>query len=159
MIQRRLNMTPQLPKTKTLSLYEQDYLLWIETTLTQLRQGRLTKLDIANLIEEIEDMGNSQKLSLESNLRVLLMHLLKWKYQPDKRTNSWTYTIVEHRKRIFKSFKASPSLKRYFEQVFAECYQDAVDLASAETGLSEETFPAQCPFSQEDVVNSNYLPN
>lgn len=152
-------MNPQLPKTKTFSLYEQDYLLWIETTLTQLRQGRLTELDLANLIEEIEDMGNSQKLALESNLRVLLMHLLKWKYQPDKQTNSWKYTIVEHRKRIIKSFKISFSLKPYLERVFAECYRDAVDLASAETGLSEATFPDRCPFSQEDVLNSNYLPD
>jgi predicted DNA-binding ribbon-helix-helix protein len=152
-------MTSQLPETNSLSLYEQDYLLWIETTLNQLRQGRLTELDLTNLIEEIEDMGNSQKLALESNLRVLLMHLLKWKYQPERRTNSWKYTIVEHRKRIIKSFKTSPSLKRYFEQVFAECYQDAVDLASAETGLLAATFPDQSPFSQEDVININYLPN
>lgn len=152
-------MNPQLPKTKTLSLYEQDYLLWIETTLTQLRQGRLTELDLANLIEEIEDMGNSQKLALESNLRVLLMHLLKWKDRPNKQTNSWKYTIVEHRKRIIKSFKISPSLKPYFKRVFAECYRDAVDLASAETGLSEATFSDRCPFSQEDVLNSNYLPD
>jgi predicted DNA-binding ribbon-helix-helix protein len=152
-------MTSQLPETNSLSLYEQDYLLWIETTLNQLRQGRLTELDLTNLIEEIEDMGNSQKLALESNLRVLLMHLLKWKYQPQRRTNSWKYTIVEHRKRIIKSFKTSPSLKRYFEQVFAECYQDAVDLASAETGLSAATFPDRSPFSQEDVVNINYFPN
>jgi predicted DNA-binding ribbon-helix-helix protein len=152
-------MTSQLPETNSLSLYEQDYLLWIETTLNQLRQGRLTELDLTNLIEEIEDMGNSQKLALESNLRVLLMHLLKWKYQPERRTNSWKYTIVEHRKRIIKSFKTSPSLKRYFEQVFAECYQDAVDLASAETGLSAATFPDRSPFSQEDVVNINYFPN
>jgi predicted DNA-binding ribbon-helix-helix protein len=152
-------MTSQLPETNSLSLYEQDYLLWIETTLNQLRQGRLTELDLTNLIEEIEDMGNSQKLALESNLRVLLMHLLKWKYQPERRTNSWKYTIVEHRKRIIKSFKTSPSLKRYFEQVFAECYQDAVDLASAETGLLAATFPDRSPFSQEDVININYLPN
>jgi predicted DNA-binding ribbon-helix-helix protein len=152
-------MTIQLPGTKTPSLYEQDYLLWIETTLNQLRQGRLTELDLTNLIEEIEDMGNSQKLALESNLRVLLMHLLKWKYQQNKRTNSWKYTIVEHRKRIIKSFKTSPSLKRYFEQVFPECYQDAKDLAVAETGLSEETFPDRCPFDREDVLNSNYFPD
>lgn len=152
-------MTIQSPETKTPNLYEQDYLLWIETTLAQLRQGRLSELDLANLIEEIEDMGNSQKLALESNLRILLMHLLKWKYQPNKRTNSWKYTIVEHRKRIIKSFKTSPSLKRYFEQVFPESYQDAKDLAVAETGLSEETFPDRCPFDREDIFNSNYLPD
>lgn len=152
-------MTSQLPGTKTSSLYEQDYLLWLETTLDQLKQGRLTELDLINLIEEIEDMGNSQKLALESNLRILLMHLLKWKYQQNKQTNSWKYTIVEHRKRINKSFKTSPSLKRYFEQVLLECYQDAKDLAVAETGLSEATFPEQCPFERENILNSNYFPD
>jgi cytochrome c peroxidase len=85
------------------------------------------------------------------------MHLLKWKYQQNKRTNSWKYTIVEHRKRIIKSFKISSSLKQYFEQVFPECYQDAEDLAVAETGLSKETFPDQYPLDREKVLNSNYF--
>ncbi|BAU65404.1 hypothetical protein STA3757_27890 [Stanieria sp. NIES-3757] len=151
-------MTTLLPNT-TASLYEQDYLLWIEATLNQLREGKLTELDITNLIEEIEDMGNSQKSALLSNLRILLMHLLKWKYQPDKRSNSWKYTIVEHRKRILKSFKISPSLKRYFDEVFNECYQDAIELASAETGLPEKHFPQQCPFNPENTLEHGYLPD
>ncbi len=149
-------MTTQLPTIST--LYDTDYCLWIETTLNQLRCGRVSEIDIHNLIEELEDMGNSQKDALESNLRVLLMHLLKYKYQSSKRSNSWLYTIREHRKRILKAFKKSPSLKNYYDSVFDESYQDGRELAADETGLIIETFAAQCPFSQDDVLNPDYLP-
>jgi predicted DNA-binding ribbon-helix-helix protein len=80
-------MTAQSSKTLTNStLYEQDFCLWIEETLALLRDGRLSALDVPNLIEEIEEMGNSEKTALESNLRVLLMHLLQYRYQPQKRS-------------------------------------------------------------------------
>jgi hypothetical protein len=139
-------------------LYQKDYYLWIEETLKVLRDNRLSELDIVNLIEEIEDMGISQKDALESNLEVLLMHLLKYKYQPNKRTRSWISTIFEHRNRLLKSFKKSPSLKRYFTEVFAECYQTARKKASLETGLSMETFPQDCPFNYEQILNIDFLP-
>lgn len=149
-------MTTQLPTTST--LYDTDYCLWIETTLNQLRSGRFNDIDIYNLIEELEDMGNSQKDTLESNLRVLLMHLLKYKYQSSKRSNSWLYTIREHRKRILKAFKKSPSLKNYYHTVFDESYQDGRELAADESGLSIKTFPEKCPFRQDDILNLDYLP-
>ncbi|MCP2730348.1 DUF29 domain-containing protein [Limnofasciculus baicalensis] len=149
-------MTTQLPTTST--LYDTDYCLWIETTLNQLRCGRFNDIDIGNLIEELEDMGNSQKDALESNLRVLLMHLLKYKYQSSKRSNSWLYTIREHRKRILKAFKKSLSLKNYSHTVFNESYQDGRELAADESGLSIKTFPEKCPFRQDDILNLDYLP-
>ena len=103
-------------------LYEQDFCLWVDKGLVLLREGNLTDLDLANLLEEIEDMSNSQKQALESNLKIILMHLLKYKYQSDKRTSSWRYTIVEHRQKIRKAFKNSPSLKRHFLEEFADVY-------------------------------------
>ena len=103
-------------------LYEQDFCLWVDKALVLLREGNLTDLDLANLLEEIEDMSNSQKQALESNLKIILMHLLKYKYQSDKRTSSWRYTIVEHRQKIRKAFKNSPSLKRHFLEEFADVY-------------------------------------
>jgi hypothetical protein len=141
------------------TLYEQDYYLWLITTAQKLRQGNLAEVDVANLIEEIDDMGRSEKKAVRGNLRILLMHLLKYKYQPKKRTNSWLFTIVEQRKRLKDSFKDSPSLKPYFLEVFDECYQDAIDLATAETGLPRETFPNQSPFLPEQILNPEYLPN
>lgn len=155
-------MTSQLNNQKTkieYNLYEKDFYLWINETANLLRQGKLQEVDLENLIEEIEAMGRSEKKSVTSNLRILLMHLLKYKYQPEKRTNSWLFTIIEHRKRIKDSFKDSPSLKRLYLEIFAECYQDARELAQAETGLPLYAFPKESPFSPEDTLNLDYLPN
>ncbi|MES1026711.1 DUF29 domain-containing protein [Gloeocapsa sp. BRSZ] len=142
----------------TTTLYEQDYYLWLQKTSNLLRDGRLSELDIPNLIEEIEDMGRSERKALRSNLIVILMHLLKYKYQPEKRSNSWLLTIFEHRRRLRDDFADSPSLKRYFNKVFEQCYQDARISAAIETGLSTETFPEQSPFTPEEVLNMDYLP-
>ena len=140
------------------TLYEKDYCLWLEETARLLREGKLKDLDIAHLIEEMEDMGRSEKNALESNLIILLMHLLKWKYQPQKQSGSWRRTIREHRRRILKAFKNSPSLKRYFEEVFDESYEEARKQAADETELSLNIFPRNCPFSTEQILDSDYLP-
>ena len=123
------------------TLYEADYLRWIETTVEKLRSQDYADVDWENLIEEIEDMGRSERRSLESNLIVVLLHLLKWQYQPEHRSGTWEGSIIEHRRRIKKALKESPSLKPYFESIFAECYTEAVKQAKAETGLPLETFP------------------
>lgn len=143
---------------KTETLYESDYYLWLEKTTSLLRSGKVSALDLPNLIAEIEDMGNELRSALESNLVILLMHLLKYKYQVDRRSNSWRTTIVEHRRRLLKSMKNSPSLKRYFQEMFEECYQDARVDAATETGLPIDTFPEQSPFTSEQTLNPNYLP-
>ncbi|MEA5535064.1 DUF29 domain-containing protein [Crocosphaera sp. XPORK-15E] len=149
-----LKINPQ----KNHNLYDKDYYLWIVNTIKLLSQEKFTEIDLVNLIEEMEDMGRSEKKSVTSNLRILLMHLLKYQYQAEKRSNSWLFTIVEHRKRLKESFQTSPSLKRYFIEVFEECYQDSRDLAAAETGLPLQTFPETSPFTPENTLNPDYLP-
>jgi Domain of unknown function DUF29 len=151
--------SPKNSATKDDNLYERDYYLWLENTAQILKEGNLQTLDIPNLIEEIEDMGRSEKRSVKSNLVVVLMHLLKYKYQKEKRSNSWLFTIKEHRRRLREEFQTSPSLKKYSLEVLAECYQDARDLAATETGLSRDNFPVQSPFTPEETLNSEYLPN
>jgi predicted DNA-binding protein YlxM (UPF0122 family) len=141
-----------------LDLYERDFCLWVERALVLLREGNFKDLDLENLLEEIADMSNSQKQALESNLKNILMHLLKYKYQANKRTNSWRYTIVEHRQRIRKAFKNSPSLKRHFLDEFADVYLEARQLAAIETGLSINNFPLECPFSIEQSLDEVYFP-
>ncbi len=106
-------------------LYEQDYHHWLETTAQQLRDGNLAALDIPNLLEEIEDMGRSERRSVYSNLKILLLHRLKYVYQPKMRSNSWLASIVEHRQRINKAFKDSPSLKPHYDTIFVEAYEEA----------------------------------
>jgi Domain of unknown function DUF29 len=138
-------------------LYDTDYLKWIETTIAHLKQQNYEAIDWENLIDEIEDMGRSERRSLESNLTVVLTHLLKWQFQSERRSNSWKATIAEHRRRIRKAFKDSPSLKPYLAEVLAECYQDAIELASLETGLPATTFPLDCPYTSAEVLDSNFL--
>ncbi|WP_414568172.1 DUF29 domain-containing protein [Nostoc sp. CCY 9925] len=153
-------MTAQLSQSQTSGsdLYEQDFYLWIQTTAELLKQKNFTQLDLENLIEEIEAMGRSEKKALRSNLEVLLMHLLKYKYQPEKRSGSWQATIREHRKRLREALEESPSLKPYFDEVLGQCYDHARLLAADETELAVATFPEQSPFTPEQVLNPDFLP-
>ena len=152
-------MTATQPTAVTNSnLYEEDFYLWIKTTAKQLKNGNFAEIDLDNLIEEIESMGRSEKRALKSNLLVLLMHLLKYKYQPEKRSNIWLSTIFEHRRRLKEDLTESPSLKKYLSEVFNECYQDARKQAALETGLSLDTFPLDSPFTTEESLNQDYLP-
>ncbi|APB32732.1 hypothetical protein GlitD10_0421 [Gloeomargarita lithophora Alchichica-D10] len=147
-----------MTNTPITTLYEQDFCLWLEETVASLKSGHLEKLDVENLIEEIETIGRSEKQALRSNLEVILMHLLKYKYQSEKRSNSWRYTLLEHRRRLEDSFQFSPSLRRYFLETFAYCYQGARKLASVETGMSITLFPLECPFTAEQVLDEDFLP-
>jgi hypothetical protein len=146
-------MTRQRP-----SLYERDFYLWIEQQASWLREGRLDEIDVANLLEEIEDMGRSEKRGIESNLVVLLTHLLKYQLQPDQRSSGWRGSIVEHRRRMRKLLRDSPSLAPYARAVFAECYADSCEQAAAESGLSRETFPGEPPFTLDQVLDPRFLP-
>jgi hypothetical protein len=140
------------------SLYETDYLQWIETTVEKLRQKNYAAIDWENLIDEIADMARSERKSLKSNLTIVLLHLLKWQYQPQLRSGSWKGSIVEHRRRIREDLKDSPSLKPYLETIFSECYVDAVEQASAETGLPIETFPSESPYTAAQALDAGFFP-
>ncbi|MEL6441652.1 MAG: DUF29 domain-containing protein [Cyanobacteria bacterium J06621_8] len=152
-------MTTQLSSaTNTANLYSRDYYLWLLHTAQLISEGKFDEVDAANLIEEIEDMGRSEKRAIKSNLVVVLLHLLKYKYQPQKRSNSWKSSIREHRRRLRDDIQASPSLKRYFEEVFDECYQDGREQAADETEFPLNTFPDLSPFTPAEILNPDYLP-
>ena len=140
------------------SLYERDFYLWLERQAELLREGRVGELDVANLLEEIEDMGRSEKRAIENNLIVLLTHLLKYQSQPDQRSSGWRGSIVEHRRRLRKLLRESPSLGRYAHAIFAECYADSCEQASAEAGLPVATFPEQCPYTLDQALDPGFLP-
>ena len=141
------------------NLYETDYLAWVELTVSKLRSQDLAAINWENLIAEIEDMGKSARNSLKSNLRIILLHLLKWQYQPSHRSRSWQTSIVEHRLRIDDAFAESPSLKRYFVEVFDDAYAGAIQLASSETGIDKAAFAKSCPYTQKQVLDLEFLPN
>ena len=141
------------------TLYDRDYHGWIQEQVALLRSGHIDEVDAMNLAEEVEDMGKRQRHAVASNLVIVLLHLLKYKYQPDQRTNSWRASIREHRRRLRKEFEDSPSLRRHAEEIFAECYEDALEQAADETGLSLGVFPESCPFALAQVLDKAFLPD
>ena len=121
--------------------YEEDYVAWIDRQVRLLRERRLGEVDLPNLVEELEDMGRSQRQQLKGRLEVLLMHLLKRDHQPRRRTRSWDATVVEQRLRIQDLLEDSPSLRYGLEEVARKAYAGAVRRAAAETGLERSAFP------------------
>jgi hypothetical protein len=146
------------PKNQAQTLYEADYVLWIVNTVQSIRSQAYDAVDWENLVEEIEDMGRRERQSLESNFIVLVLHLLKWQLQPEQRSGSWEADIIEHRRRVNRSLKDSPSLNSYLVSRASECYTEAVKQAKAATGLPIETFPSQCPYDLTEMLQADFLP-
>jgi hypothetical protein len=139
--------------------YDQDLYAWFKHNAYLLRQGQLAEIDRLNLAEELDDMGISQLRALESRLTILLAHLLKWQFQPQRQTPSWQYTIIEQRKQVKKILKRSPSLKHDFNETLLDAYDSARRYSASETNLELEIFPEQCPYSVEQVLDDNFYPN
>ena len=102
-------------------------------------------------------MGRSEKRELESRLELLLMHLLKWQFQPNLRSRSWQLIIKEQRLRLEKLLAENPSLKSFLADSLEKIYQLAIISAERETGLS--SFPQICPYSMTYIFISEFLPN
>ena len=142
-------------------LYSQDFYLWSQMMASLLRSQQWEQLDsvnIENLAEEIESLGRSDKNAMQSNLRVILMHLLKWEYQPEKRSRSWQVTLLEHRSRVEDSLSDSPSLGSFLDGTLVSCYASSIKMAAIETGLTLNTFPQVCPYSITQILDEDFLP-
>ncbi len=134
------------------SLYERDLVAWCDEQAALLRAGRWADVDIPNLIEEVESLGNSQRSAVRSRLRVIMLHLLKLRYQPERESRSWRSTLIEQRAQIEDTLDTSPSLKHLIEPSLERQYAIARREAAAETGLPIATFPKECPFTGADVL-------
>jgi hypothetical protein len=141
-----------------MSIYEQDFYAWTQQQAALLREHQFTRLDMDNLIEELESMGRSERRQLLNRLEVLLMHLLKWQYQPELRGRSWQWTILEQRRRIVKLLRANPSFQPEIPVLILEAYEDAAFSTMRETGLPLTTFPTHCPYAPSQVLEQNWLP-
>jgi hypothetical protein len=139
-------------------LHDLDFYAWTQQQVDLLKSGNLVDVDVKHLIEEIESMGASERRELINRLAVLLAHLLKWHYQPSFRGRSWQLTIKEQRRQLQRLLKDNPSLHARLEEFIADAYVDSVLLAARETGLEESDFPAQCPYAQEELLNSDFYP-
>lgn len=141
-----------------LELYHQDIYLWTEEISRLLKARQFNEVDWQNVIEEIEALGRSERDKLVSSLKVLTWHLLKWRYQPTKRTDSWR-TILRER-RIEEYLEDTPSLKQFLldAEWMTKVYRRAVREAADETGLDKEAFPVENEFSLEQMLDADFLP-
>lgn len=138
--------------------YEDDFHAWAYEQAELLRRARFREADIPNIVEELETLGRSERNALESSYRLVLLHLLKWQFQPSRRTRSWEITLRRERRNIAKAEGRSPSLRAQAAQILGEAYEDARQDASEETDLPLETFTQSCPWPLGHVRDVDFLP-
>ena len=142
--------------TRPAATYESDVHQWAVEQAAHLRAGRFEALDLENIAEEIDSVGRSEKREIESRLEVLLMHLLKWQFQPEKRTKSWQRTISLQRLKLKEVIDENPSLHNWPDLKLSGSYEAARLAAENETGLAFENFPKTCPFTIAQIMDETF---
>ncbi len=153
--------TPQTGQTTAnlmQNLYETDFYAWTQQQAKLLHDQQWHQLDLSNLIEEIASLGRKERQELRNRLSILIGHLLKWEYQPAKRTRSWLATIRIQRRETLKLLNENPSLQSDLETALTEAYENSRDLASGETNLPLSTFPQECLYSLADILSDRFYP-
>jgi hypothetical protein len=140
------------------ALYDEDFYAWSMEQARLLRGGEFARLDIENIAEELESMGRRDRREIESRLVVLLAHLLRWQVQVGFRSRSWSATIREHRRRIERLVRESPSLRPAVDELLGEAFAEARERAAHETGFAETAFPEDCLFTGDQVLAADLLP-
>jgi hypothetical protein len=138
--------------------YDDDFHAWTLDQAARLRRERPAEVDWENLAEEVESLGRSDNRALGSDLKVVLEHLIKWRYQPDKRSESWSDSVEEHRDRIARIIADSPSLAGWLAEVLAVEYARARRKALKDAKLPPSTIPTASPFSVEEALDPDYFP-
>lgn len=136
-------------------LYDKDETAWLEAMVERIRQGQWNDLDYPHLGEYLSDMARRDRREVESRLTTLLTHVLKWVHQPDQRSRSWRGTLVEQRQEL-SSLLTSGVLRNHAEAVLGITYAKAIERAAAETGLATDSFPAECPYSLEQLLSADF---
>jgi hypothetical protein len=132
--------------------YDRDLYGWAVEQAALLRAGRIAEADARNIAEELDDVGNEQYDKLQSALRIILLHLLKWDHQPQRRARSWWASITVQRNQVRRVLGKNPGLKPHVDEAIGEAYEDARTQAVAQTRLSLRAFPARCPLSWQDIM-------
>lgn len=147
---------PARNRSAAAPLYERDLYAWSQEQARLLMEGRLAEIDRENIAEEILDVGRNEYHRLESALRVLLMHMLKWDYQPERRSRSWEDSIAIHRHHAENQLHDNPSLKNRRGDAVSRAYHDARRSAARETGLELQVFPESCPYDWDAITTRRY---
>jgi hypothetical protein len=138
--------------------YDQDFYAWAMHNAELLRRGKFSEIDAENIAEELESMGKRDKRQLINRSVVLLIHLLKWEFQPEKRSRSWKSSIVEQRRRILQLLEDSPSLDQELDTKLDYVYREAIKQVIIETGMKTTLFPQKCPYSKEQILSDVFYP-
>ncbi|MEE4379623.1 MAG: DUF29 domain-containing protein [Candidatus Competibacteraceae bacterium] len=138
--------------------YETDFYAWAMANASALRLGHLNQIDAEHIAEELETLGKAEKRELSNRLAVLLTHLLKWAYQPERQGNSWRYTIQEQRVRVRDVIQDNPSLKATQDEALEHAYRLARLRAARQTGKDLADFPAVCPWMLEQALDEGFWP-
>ena len=139
-----------------MSTYDADLYEWTKEQANALRRRASNELDWDNLAEEIESLGASQRSEIRSRLEVLILHLLKWRYQPELRCGSWRGSIREARDRLEDVLDDNPSLRAFPADYLPKGYARGRRKALDETGLLR--LPETCPWTAEEVLDGDFLP-
>ena|SRR5690242_3784762 len=143
---------------RTADLYDRDFAEWTRHNAELLRSGRASEADLEHIAEEIEDMGKRERRSLHNRFVRLIEHLLKWRYQPERRGASWTRTIVLQRRAIRRLLDENPSFRPTLDDVAREAYDDAAAITAAVLERGRADFPAASPFTLEQLLDESFLP-
>jgi ribosomal protein L29 len=137
---------------------QSDFYTWALESADAIRQGRFEGVDWDAVAEELEDMGRSERRALENRFEVLLAHLIRWRFQQDHRSASWTGTIKEQRRKGARLLRQNPGLKSLIPELISDAYDSARALAERDTGINEANFPASCPWTVGQILDEDYLP-
>jgi hypothetical protein len=137
---------------------EDDFYAWCYEQAQLLRLGRFTEADLPNVIKELEDIAQNYRSALKSSYRLVIVHLLKWQCQTGRRARSWEMTIIRERNNIADREEDSQTLKNEAGNLVADIYGRAAHQAATETKLPVETFPADCPYSVDQLRDPDWIP-
>jgi hypothetical protein len=138
--------------------HDEDFYGWAVNTAFLLKNHQYDEVDMDSVIEEVLKMGASDKHALTSYLRELLLHLLKWEYQPSQRCKSWQISINKQRDAVLDILEYSPGLKQFLPELQKKSYKRACSEVALQTGIDKNTFPKDCPYSFEQVMDEEFLP-
>ncbi len=136
-------------------LYREDETAWLDKMTDLIRLGRLDELDRVNLAEFLESTSERSRREINSRIRVLVAHLLKWQYQPEKHSRSWKLTIINQRNELEGAL--TKTLRKHAQQSLGRVYQQAVKIAAYQTELPATTFPAECPYVLEQILTEEFF--
>jgi hypothetical protein len=137
--------------------YQQDIHAWALEQVELLKAGRLDEVDTLNIAEEIKDVAEREYDKLQSALAIILLHVLKWNHQPERKSRSWQNSIIEHRARVERQLRRFPSLKSRTGEAIEEAYEDARRWCQIETRIPEIDFPLSCPYDWEEIMTRPFV--